>query len=51
MSLVEDLKHLSVEIMDFPIIDELAKRGAFPVMHAGTLIGFNDYDGIPLVRY
>ncbi len=54
MSLENDLKNMSPKKLKAMTSDDykiLAERGAYPVMHTGEIIGFDDEEGIPLIRY
>ncbi len=54
MSLENDLRNMSPKKLKAMTSDDyrvLAERGAYPVMHAGEIIGFEDSDGVPLIMY
>ncbi len=51
MSLENDLKNLSLGKITILDLKNLNKRGAYPIIRAGNILGFCDNDGVPLVMY
>ncbi len=51
MGLLYDLYNLSLELVNTENIELLNKRGAYPIIRSGEIVGFEDSDGVPLVMY
>ncbi len=51
MGLLYDLVNMSLGLITIGNVEQLNKRGAYPIISGGKIIGFADADGVPLVMY